>query len=96
MRLTIVTKRLGTAIAANRNPTRTMIAASTRCENGVSTGGKAASAIKSNPSGHRNQPDLPKSVMSSKNEMIQRGTWPTPRMAARIYRHHQKQIHRDD
>ena len=61
---------------------RTMIAASTRCEIGVSAGGNAAIARKSSPSGQRNQPDLPKSVMSSKNEMIQLGRWPTPRMAA--------------
>jgi hypothetical protein len=70
-----------------------MIAARTRCENGVNTGGKAASAIKSNraatkPAGLAEVRDLIK------------GNNPARHMADSadrrcIYRHHQNQKHRD-
>src|SRR6476659_3281868 len=57
-------EQAGAATAVNRNPTRTMIVASTRCESGVSTGGSAASTRNRIPSGQRNQPDFPNSVIS--------------------------------
>src|SRR5215831_4535578 len=71
IRLMIVTKRLGTAIAANKKPTRTIAAARTRWEKGVRIGGNAESVANKSPSGHRNQPDFPYSVRSSKSEGIQ-------------------------
>src|SRR5262245_3031811 len=62
--LRMVANRLGTAMAVKRKPTRTMMTASTRRESGVSTGGKAASTRNRTPSGQRNHPDLPNSVIS--------------------------------
>ena len=58
-----------------------MMAVSTSC----GTRGRLGSAARPKnkmPSGHRNQPDLPKSVIWSKDQTIQRGRWPTPLMAA--------------
>ena len=81
MCLTTFTNRPGTPIATNRNPTRTIIAASTSCGTRGRLG-SAASAKNKMPSGHRNQPDLPKSVIWSKDQTIQRGRWPTPLIAA--------------
>ena len=82
MRLTMVTNRLGAPIATNRNPTRTITAASTRCDMRDRLCGSAASARNKMPSGQRNQPDLPKSVIQSKNRHHPARQMPTALIAA--------------
>src|SRR5215470_14310553 len=71
----MVANRLGTAIAANRKPVRTAIVASTSRLSGASTGEvTAAIAASTRPVGHRNQPDLPKSVTNAKAAWTQPGS----------------------
>src|SRR5471032_2973395 len=69
-----VANRLGNPIATNRKPTRTITAATTSRDTRDNVCGRAASAKNKMPSGHRNQPDLPKSVYQSKAEISQRGS----------------------
>src|SRR6476660_6624580 len=74
IRLIVVTNRPGTPIAIKRKPTRTIIVASTSWENRVIIGGKEAKTKNKTPSGHKNQPDLPKSVIELKHATIHRGS----------------------
>src|SRR5262249_28163842 len=73
-RLIMVVNRLGTAIAMKRKPTRTAIVASTSRSSGASAGdASAAMAASRMPVGHRNQPDLPKSVRKPNSSMTEAG-----------------------
>src|SRR5262249_28375000 len=70
----MVANRLGAAIAANRNPARTAIAARTRRLSGVSAGEATSVIARSTiPVGTRNQPDLPKSVTNANAAWTQAG-----------------------